>query len=303
MMRLLPSAIYAALIFICLPDVSLAESAPKPDWNFVESQLTKNKFSKTFVAELHKTYEERDFDEVLRLNVLLFLRKSDYHGPQVTEQAQQEVGAFIEANKKTLALAEKTYSVPGPVIASLLFIESRHGKNLGDFHVPSVFLHMIQAPRKDVQIFLQTQTDRFAETVTAKQREEIRSRTHRKALWAIGELHALEKAYKWKWKLGKEFRGSFSGAFGMPQFLPTSYVRWARALDPAEQPNLDGADDAILSVGRYLHGHGWKSQSAKAKMKALMKYNNSVDYAKAILALAAGSEQRSTASQKSASPR
>ncbi|MBY0346075.1 MAG: hypothetical protein K2P98_04330, partial [Neisseriaceae bacterium] len=44
--------------------------------------------------------------------------------------------------------------------------------------------------------------------------------------------------------------------------------------------------DAICSVGSYLKKHGWRATRSKTHMAALMKYNNSRDYAEAILKLA-----------------
>jgi membrane-bound lytic murein transglycosylase B len=269
---------------------SAVEPVPSSDWSYIQKQLELKHFSKSFIESMKTNYEEKDFEEVVRLNVLLFLKKADYHGPQVTPEAGHDVQEFCEANKAALTKAEKEFKVPGSVVASLLFMESRYGKNLGHFHVPSVYLDLLEAPRKDVQNYLQSQAERYAERITPKQRKEIRERTHRKFDFAIGELKSLQKAFQWKWSLGKEFRGSYSGAFGMAQFIPSSYVRWARANTKDEQPNLDHAEDAIMSVAYYLHSHGWKSSSRKAKIKALMKYNNSVDYARAILALA-GNEQ------------
>lgn len=288
-----------ALIF-CFPLISFAKAEPRaiPDWKYVEKRLRKEKFSSSFIKEMKKIYEPKHFEEVARLNVLLFLKKADYHGVQISEQAAEEVRIFSRENEKALKAATKAHKVPSNVIASLIWLESRHGKNLGNFHVPSVYLHLLQVKRKPVLRYLTTQTYRFTERLTGKQRKEIPIRAERKIQFALGELKALEKVHKWKWKLGADFRGSFAGAFGMPQFIPSSYVRYARAMKPAAQPNLMRADDSIMSVAHYLKVHGWKSNSPEARVNALMKYNNSRDYANAILNLADSLEQRSTASAK-----
>lgn len=272
---------------------------PKPSWTYVEKQLRTNGFSENFIEEVTRTYETKHFEDVLRLNILLFLKKSDYHGTQVSSLAQKEVRQFISANRVALEQAEEKYDVPGTVISSLLWIESRHGKNRGDFHVPSVYLHLLQAPRESVQKFLLTQTSRYTkDPIDKATREKILLRTQTKADWALAELRALEKVYKWKWKMDRSFRGSFSGAFGMPQFLPSSYVKFARSVKPKAQPNLAKPADAILSVGHYLREHGWKTDVSRARVDALMKYNNSRDYANAILSLAEKLGSRRTASEK-----
>jgi membrane-bound lytic murein transglycosylase B len=263
---------------------------PEADWSFVRRKMKAVGLSEPFIKEMREHYESKDIEEVVRLNVLLFLKKSDIHGVQVTDQAISDVKGFLKEHDAVLKKADSLYSVPGDVVASLLWIESRYGKNLGRFHVPSVYLNLLQAPRKEVQEYLLTQTGRYTDSVTPAQKRKIVQRTHDKSKFAVGELFALQRAFKWKWKLDSDFRGSFSGAFGMPQFLPSSYVNFARAVDPKAQPQLNEPDDAIMSVAYYLKMHGWKTAQKQSHVKALMAYNNSSDYANAILDLAKKSE-------------
>lgn len=264
-----------------------ANLGPEPSWSYVEKKLKEKKFNPAFVKELKALYETRDFAQVLELNTLLFLRKSDDHGSQVDDVAADEVRAFMTQNGSTLSKAEKEYNVPGQVVASLLWIESRHGRNKGKYHVPSVFVHLVQADRKPVVDYLREVAPKYASgKVTKAQKKDIEKRAKKKADWAIAELKALEKTHKWKWKITQTFRGSFAGAFGMPQFIPSSYVVWARADKPKATPDLSKATHAIPSVAFYLKDHGWKRSKAETHVKALMKYNNSRDYANAILALA-----------------
>lgn len=280
------------------PCQALAESEdlgtmPPVSRKFVENKLRRERFSKGFVDVLLKTYEDRSFETVVELNVLLYLRKSDYHGPQVSSPAVDEVLRFMKKQDSNLRAAEKRYGVDRNVIASLLWIESRLGKNAGNFHVPSVYLHLIQAPRVSVQKFLMKRAIKYRPEISAEDHREIVARTHRKADWAIGELRALERVHRWNWKVDRTFRGSFSGAFGWPQFLPSSYVKWARAKHQKRQPDLTKPQDSIFSVAYYLKDHGWKNVDREKQLQALYKYNNSWDYAKAILELGERvSEQR-----------
>ncbi len=266
--------------------MQVSAQMPDTDWAYVRTQLKLAGLSQPFIKDLEKNYETKDFEEVVRLNVLLFLKKSDYHGSQVTDQAASDVADFASEHKDRLKKAEALYGVPGKVVASLLWLESRYGKNLGRFHVPSVYLDLVQAPRSNVQTYLLTQTGRYIDHVTSAQKRKIIKRTHDKAKFALGELLALQKAFNWKWNLAEDFRGSFSGAFGMPQFLPSSYVHFARAVKPKAQPELSEPDDAIMSVAYFLKMHGWKTRRKSTHVQALRAYNNSLDYANAILTLA-----------------
>lgn len=282
----------ATLILIFTSAAAQAKSVPPPivptpDWKYVEAQLKKAKFKKTFIKALKETYEPKHFQQTVELNVLLFLRKHDDHGVQVSKDAAETVKAFMSANSKSLTLAEKEHGVSKSVIASLLWLESRHGVNQGRFHVPSVYLHLLQTPRPEVVAHLKRASHHFAPVITPKNLAEIEKRTLKKQKWALEELTALQKIHDKDAKLIRSLRGSFAGAFGIPQFIPSSYLRWARSPNKSGSPDLNRAQDAIQSVAFYLKDNGWKRGRDKTFVKALMKYNNSNDYAQAILKLAA----------------
>lgn len=283
--QVITSTVIAFTVFV--PSAWGAEiSEPIPNWSYVERKLNQNDFSPVFVREMQTKYEKREFTEVLRLNILLFLKKADYHGPQVTDGAVDEVRRFMVQNKVSLERAERLYGVAPQVISSLLWIESRHGRNKGTFHVPSVYLHLIQGERPPVLNFLRKEAKKFSDNLTADQKKQIHERAKKRAKWALEELRALYQIRKWKWEIGSSFRGSFSGAFGMAQFIPSSYVKWSRPYRQGEQPDLSKPEDAIESAAFYLKDHGWKAGALRTHEEALFKYNNSRDYARAILELA-----------------
>ena len=99
-------------------------------------------------------------------------------------------------------------------------------------------------------------------------------------------MKALSQMYKRDKNLVKGLKGSFSGAFGMSQFLPSSYVALATPLKKGQVPDLAKPGDAIASVAHYLKVNGWKKAQKRSHKRALMRYNNSEDYAEAILSLA-----------------
>lgn len=257
------------------------------DWKYVEKKLKKSGFSKNYINALKQTYVDKDLKTVTKLNVLLFLKTVDYHGVQVKESSAQEIQPFLEKHQTIFEKTEQDFGVPRNVIASLLWVETRHGKVQGQFHVPSVFLNLIQCERKEVLKYLQATATEFAPKVTARQRRDIVKRAKKKASWAIQELKALEYLYKKDRDKLSLLYGSFSGAFGIPQFIPSSYKAYARTPTQKAAPDLTIPDDAIYSVGHYLKKHSWKNEKKKTHVKTLMKYNNSRDYAEAILKLAA----------------
>ncbi len=257
-----------------------------PAWKRAETRLRNHGFNSKFIKALKKAYEPREFQDTLELNILLFLRKVDFHGIQVTNSAVNEVNDFILANKNDLRTVERKFGVSGATIASLLWLESRFGKNSGNFHVASVYLHLIQSERPEILKHLRkVGPKRFAENPAPKDLKKIPLRAKTKSKWAMKELKAIEKIFLKRGKIALELRGSFSGAFGMPQFLPSSYATWAKSKTAKGSPNLNLPSDAIYSVANYLQQNGWRKNRPKTHSAALFHYNNSRDYGDAVLAL------------------
>ena len=57
----------------------------------------------------------------------------------------------------------------------------------------------------------------------------------------------------------REVKGSYAGAMGLGQFMPSSYREYAVDLDGDGRRDLwSSMDDVIGSVANYLHRHGWQ---------------------------------------------
>ena len=82
-------------------------------------------------------------------------------------------------------------------------------------------------------------------------------------------------------------RGSGAGAFGLAQFLPTSYLSYGVDGDRNGRVSLFSPDDAIASCANYLKAHGWRSGLSHAERREVIwHYNRSDPYIDTVLALA-----------------
>lgn len=253
---------------------------------WVQQELTRMKLPKSFIKEALTQYQPESFETVVKLNLLGFL-KPPQHMDLVTEEAVTESSRFLKENKVAFANAHKKYQVSPDVISALLWVETRHGDNTGQFHILSVYLHLLQAGRPVNQKFLTTlalQQNTSLKSYSVKAlKKKMQERTVKKSQWAREEILALATIYK-KGQLNlKTLRGSYAGAFGLAQFIPSSYRDYAKAAGVNAHPNLMKPKDAIFSVANYLSKHGWKNKKSQNKIAALMKYNNSRDYADCIL--------------------
>jgi membrane-bound lytic murein transglycosylase B len=258
---------------------------------WLRKELNKIGLSQGFIKEVLEAYEPQSFDKTLTLNLLGFLNPPGQHMNRVTPESMYESQHFIQENKKTFNVARNKFHVDPEVISALLWIETRHGEDMGNFHTASVYLHLLQADLKNNKSEIIKRAlvkNQAEEEYTAKAlRKKMAERTKKKALWAKEQLLALATARKKVHLDLKTLRGSYAGAFGLPQFIPTSYLDYAQSMD-ASTPDLLSYEDAILSVAHYLAEKGWDNNQDEAKISALMKYNNSEDYANSIIAISKG---------------
>lgn len=137
--------------------------------------------------------------------------------------------AFIEAHPAAFERAEVEYGVPPEVIAAILGVETRYGGVTGRHRV----------------------LDSLA---TLAFHHPSRGEFFR------GELAAfLEIAYEEERSPGS-LTGSYAGAMGYPQFIPTSYRAYAVDFDGDGLRDLwTNPVDAIGSVANYFAEHGWRA--------------------------------------------
>jgi membrane-bound lytic murein transglycosylase B len=57
-----------------------------------------------------------------------------------------------------------------------------------------------------------------------------------------------------------KMRGSWAGAMGQPQFMPSSYLRFAEDFDGDGKRDIwSSSPDVFASIANYLHSNGWKT--------------------------------------------
>jgi membrane-bound lytic murein transglycosylase B len=82
----------------------------------------------------------------------------------------------------------------------------------------------------------------------------------RRATFFRGELmNALEILDRGDVDLSR-MRGSWAGAMGQPQFMPSSYLKWAEDFDGDGRRDIwSTPSDVFASIANYLQAHGWKT--------------------------------------------
>lgn len=134
---------------------------------------------------------------------------------------------FWKENKDALALAEKTYGVPAEIIVSIIGVETRYGRIMGSYRVLDALATLgFDYPRRS-EFFL----GQLKEYLILVREESV-------------DVTAL--------------KGSYAGAMGFGQFIPSSYRNFAIDFDQDGQRDIwANKKDAIGSVANYFAEHKW----------------------------------------------
>jgi len=135
---------------------------------------------------------------------------------------------FMRDHATELAAAEARFGVPTEIIAAIIGVETIYGRQMGRFGT-------------------------FAALTTLAFDYPPRAELFRKELEELLLLAREEN------RSPLAYTGSYAGALGLPQFLPSSRRRFAIDFDDDGRIDLaTSAADAIGSVANFMAAHGWE---------------------------------------------
>jgi membrane-bound lytic murein transglycosylase B len=135
---------------------------------------------------------------------------------------------FMQTHRELLNAVDEKYGVPPEIITALIGVETFYGTRMGSRRVL-----------------------RSLATLTAAY--------PRREKFFGNELETFLKLLKTENLVASDVEGSYAGAVGIPQFMPTSYVSYAVDFNGNGKRDLVfELEDAAGSVANYLVVHGWK---------------------------------------------
>ncbi len=146
---------------------------------------------------------------------------------------------FWQDNHALLERAEKEYGVPAEIIVGIIGVETIYGQQMGNFRV-------IDA--------LATLAFNFP---------QAHPRAQERSAYFRGELEQFLVLQKQRGIDPLKPLGSYAGAMGMPQFMPSSWAKWAVDFDGDGRIDLAySTADVIGSVANYFKSYGWQTGMA-----------------------------------------
>ena len=147
--------------------------------------------------------------------------------------------SFWQANYATLARAEADYGVPAEIIVGIIGVETIYGRDTGSFRV--------------IDSLATLAFDFPASHPRAQERSD----------YFKGELEQFLTMESRRNADPFEPRGSYAGAMGMPQFMPSSQAKHAVDFDGDGKIDLwNSPADVIGSVASYFKAYGWQTGMA-----------------------------------------
>lgn len=202
---------------------------------FVDQMVQKHGFDREYLLGL--------FSQARRKNWTLdYLAKSDqglkgkpavggwtrYRAQFLDERRISKGIEFARRYQSTLQRASRQYGVPQEYILGILAVETMFGGNMGNHRI----LDALTTLGFDY----------------ARRGEYFRGELEKYLLMTRNEGMDPAKPV-----------GSFAGAMGLGQFMPSSFLQWAVDFNGDGRRDLWNAEDAIGSVANYFAHHGWKA--------------------------------------------
>ena len=190
---------------------------------------------------------------------------------------------YMVKHQDELERTEKKYGVDKNVITAILLVESSLGKTLGTRSALNTLSTLASL------MYPQARSDLYTMIPKAKKtsRKRYEKSAKRKSKWAYGELKALLEYADQEGFDPAEMPGSFAGAMGLAQFMPTSILAYGKDGNNDGTIDLLTHADAMASIANYLKRHGWRPGISRKKAeKVIYHYNHSEYYVKAILKVA-----------------
>lgn len=218
-----------AFVLILAMGPAHADYASRSEAVALADELAEEGLDRARVLELLGSAERKEsILEAIARPAEKTLTWAEYRNIFVQESRITQGLAFWQEHEELLSRINREFGVPAHMVLAILGVETRYGRHKGNFRVVDALatLGFDYPPRSK---FFRSQ---------------------------LKELFRLEKEAHID---AGSITGSYAGAMGYPQFIPSSYIHYAVDYDDDGVTDLvNNPVDAMASVANYFSEHGWE---------------------------------------------
>ena len=264
---------------LVLPATSEDSTAP---FNSLQARLAQEGFDPVMLKTL---FQKPDVHFETRTMSLFFMHSEARvnYDQFLSPESLQKARKYIQDHLAEFNAAETTLGVNKEVITAIMLVETQLGSYLGISSILNTLSSMavMKDPGLRDVVWNSIQEDR------RPNRSAFEEKTDAKSAWAYQELKAYMK-YTEREKIDPtSVQGSYAGAMGISQFMPSNILTYGRDGNQDGKVDLFIPSDAIMSIANYLKSFGWKPGiSYEAAFDVVYHYNHSKAYVTTILKIA-----------------
>lgn len=232
------------LSFVLMGSIGSAPAMPPKNWGGWKKEVINDLISRGLKPQIvHAVFDDMTFEpKVLEFDTNQPAAKmsfADYRKKALSTYRAKKGKGFYHANRKAVDLYATRYGVPGAVIVALLGIESDYGAYTGKHDVITSMASLAFAAKRDTH------------EATNKRRKLF-----------YDELYYAVKMIQDGIRTKDNFKGSWAGASGINQHMPSSY--YAKVVDGNGDGRKDiwshdHLDDVFATTAHHLQSVGWKN--------------------------------------------
>ena len=272
-----------AVLWLWLPLQAGATAKNNADhFQALQQKLIKDGFNSDKIARLYS--RPQVFFEADGVTILFTYSESKVDYDQFANNwSIDKAKKYMLKHQEDLKRVENAYGVNSRVITAILLVETGLGKNVGTRSTLNSLstLASLMYPEVRRTFYKQIPADK------RPSKKKFDKTAKRRSRWAYAELKAfLTYAYQEGFDPA-EIPGSFAGAMGYAQFMPSNILAYGKDGNNDGTIDLLTHPDSMASIANFLKRHGWRPGiSRKKKEKVIYHYNHSDYYVKTILKIA-----------------
>ncbi len=201
---------------------------------FIAAMVSKHQFDEAPLQELFQSVEVKESILKAISAPAEAMPWYKYRKIFLTDSRIKDGLRYWRENEALFDAVEREYGVPPEIITAIIGVETRYGVHTGSYRVIDALATLAFAYPKRSRFF-------------------------------SGELEQFLVLCRDEKMNPLEPMGSYAGAMGVPQFMPSSYISYAADFDLDNKRDIwHNTGDVIASVANYFARHGWKKGAAVA---------------------------------------